>query len=300
MSYYSSNSSSSECTTANCHHRRAGRIIDEREGTIICGDCCLVLDESTFPSQPANPNSAFYSETKLEAGKTSSWCRIAQTRILEDWTSNAHIPSYIIPISISKLKALSSIHQKDVWDELASKVSATIDEITALALYYALLDEEIPRPLHYIADITQTSIKCLDRLVDIFPHENNLTSLKSSIWMPSLSYFLPFSYKEERVICDKADAVQEKHSFTPITVLTAVIYRYYMWRNEREKSDQINSNPSTQCSQMSSTIRNDSSLSPQITAKVAKPHLCHIAHITPSTLNRALKKFESESLLDTF
>ena len=57
---------------------------------------------------------------------------------------------------------------------------------------------------------------------------------------------------------------------------------------------------SNQLSRMSTTTRNVSSLSPQITTKAAKPHLCHIAHITPSTLNRALKIFESESLLDIF
>ena len=279
-----------EYTTTNCPHGENSRILDSREGTIICLDCSLVLDERTFPIDSSSTASSRGHEPSTLDGavhRLFSWCQLTQNRVLQDWTANAHIPDYIVSISLTKLKSI--LRSQGAAEQIA-RVSVGIDEVTALALYYSLIDEEIPRPLRSIAALTETSLKALDRLSDIFPHANYLTPLKASIWMPSLSYFLDLSYKEEQLICGKADDVQEKYSFSPITILTAIIFRFYKWREEQTA---FNSSPVIQSAYTLSTLSCNSS-------KMSRAQLCHIAHISPSTLTRALKILENEPTLASF
>lgn len=194
-----------DITTRNCRHPEQDCILDDREGTLICQLCCLVINENT-------PQNASFVEN------TSKGVEGEHAELIHDWIENGNLPSFALRPALRFLT--NTIFTSE---QLKNTTVYSFNDLAAFALYSTLIEEDVPRSLNEIARITGVSTNKLWRLESDLGISN---PLKCSAFMPKLAMQLPLSYSESRVICARADWIQERCSFSPITVLTAVVYSY--------------------------------------------------------------------------
>ena len=89
----------------NCFHSRKYRVSDDHEGTIVCGNCSLVLGSSTFihpvlTDQRPKVNRGSYTTSNLTGSDYLSV--LAKEFLLKDWIEDGRLPVCVMEAVIHK------------------------------------------------------------------------------------------------------------------------------------------------------------------------------------------------------
>lgn len=214
------------------------RFLDEKDGTEVCMDCGLVLQDY-LPCNRSNGLSENMensdSEQEIEnLGKKilPFGARISkndQRVYLLDWAENGHLPRAIVDQTWAGTKEMlrgfdpESIHRRD-------KISFNFEEFSAVALSQALFKQENPRALSVIARITGVPEKKLSRISKLFPMPFNQSQFRPSNWMAGLLPSLPITYREGVHIGKIADSLSSDFAYNPLSLLVVCIYAYLNYR----------------------------------------------------------------------
>lgn len=220
-----------------CQHPEAAKFLDDREGTQVCMDCGLVLDDFFSPQEFGGGPILSDEESRLHKLNLKVRCMglracpQKQGHILQDWVANGHLPPNIIPrvwhLSRKALEDLviESISPKD-------RIYFSFEEFSAHMLYQFFCREKTPRSLQSISLLTGVSEKKLWKLEKIFPSCFILDNMRASCWMVGISLFLPMNYKESVHVSGIADMLQNDFALNPLSILSVAIYAYLIQRKK--------------------------------------------------------------------
>ena len=313
-------------TTLTCPHEKKFHIQDDREGSVICSNCSLVLQDQNLictasESREQITDFEYYDkdEDTLRLNLKNIGTVYDETKqydLLINWTENANLPPFIVYTCLRFYRtffiALSDLPPK------RRGYNFNLEDTTALALYRVLIKEKIPRSMTVIETLTGVSSKKLWRMeTDFCSYDQDLNSIKASAWMSGISFYLPLSYKETQVICDKADSAQQLYSFSPITMLLTVIYNYIRDREWQKflsgYYDNLKGGPvvSTYMASLRSShekleaIKNEGrdkehmkywTHTNMLNENWLRNKLCSLGSITRATLSRALKNIRFKDI----
>lgn len=219
-----------------CPHPEEDQCLDEREGTLVCAACGLVLDETLLMDRDLQRLT--YIDREIEeitriAAKIKCMGIILDKEELKatvsHWAANGHFPENIVEKTWNwSLRILSDLKVENIPKR--HRINFTLRDFAAMALFQTLVNEKIPRPMNNITHVSGVSSMRLWKLLKIFPRNFSLQSLAPSTWMPGLLRALPISYKESVHITRIADWLQHDFAQNPLTILTTVIYAYLLHR----------------------------------------------------------------------
>lgn len=260
-----------------CPHFVIDRVVDEKEGTIICRACSRVLHTSISLEAPVDgvnyanvedlaglynslhdglgsaetdielvgldfeeaPRtrlaSARQKRSRSEIGeklkqfaRISDWNAAKQQASLREWVAKGNIPGYVIVLTNRYFK---NTLQAMVSRKLSVKGKHTMNCFTAFALYRVLIQEKIPRSLENVHQLTGVTASKLFYLEKAFCSTvNDLTGIRASDWLPGVINSLDITRVESFELCNKADVIQAQYSYTPATVMAAVLYGFLRMR----------------------------------------------------------------------
>lgn len=277
-----------------CSHPEASIYSDEKDGTLVCMDCGLVLEENLPLLQNIKlEDPRGEKDEKLE--KLKSKIRVFGVRLeqseqkifLLDWIENGHLPLCVIDQTWSWSKRMidklepENIHPRD-------KMYFNLEEFTAIALYQTLCKQNNPRSLTIISSISGVPVKKLWRLARIFPLAFNFENLRPSNWMPGLYTHLPISFKESVHIGKIADWLQQDFAFNPLSLLTIIVYAYLIQRKDRLA---IAKKDSTCSAEMQGAPDNAVDFrGEKFTNMLTKSELSRITGVSSSTITKGYRK----------
>ena len=230
-----------------CFHMEKARFLDEKDGTEVCMDCGLVLQDY-LPAMENLNYDQIYAKRELEDQSLAEKIRPFGVRLsqadqkilLLDWIENGHLPVCIVDQTWNWSKQMirnltpETIHQRD-------QICFNLIEFSAVAMYQVLYKTNSPRSLTNITRITGVTEKKLWRICRMFPLEFDYDNMKPSNWMPGLFTSLPVTFKESVHIGKLANYFQQDHAFNPLSLLTIAIYAYLEHRkkmNEKRNRDE--------------------------------------------------------------
>ena len=212
----------------NCFHSRKYRVSDDHEGTIICGNCSLVLGSSTFihpvlTDQRPKVNRGSYTTSNLTGSDYLSV--LSKEFLLKDWIEDGRLPVCVMEAVIHKYE----IYCEKFGRDIIAKKQVKCDELLASTLFLSLIEEgaqRTPEQISYITGVLE------DRILKIAAHIISRTraqislnkALIPSVWIPLLGSELRLTYKQQQALGKVSDQMQMFFSFSPITVVLAVSY----------------------------------------------------------------------------
>ena len=225
-------------TVDTCIHSENARFLDECDGTEVCMDCGLVLQESLPPLESLNLGvenlDNDFELQKLTEKIQPYGVRLSKTDqkiFLLDWIENGHLPLCVVDQTWFWSKQMirefnpGQVHPRD-------RVYFNFQEFSALALYQVLYKNNNPRSLSLIARITGVTEKRLWRLCRIFPLAFDVETLRPSNWMPGLLPMLPMNFKEGMHVGKVADWIQQDFALHPLSLLVIMIFAYLEHRKD--------------------------------------------------------------------
>ena len=182
-----------------CPHLRI--VNDDRTATIVCMDCCQVIDEKVSLPQ--------YTESR-QSTKSFADC--------DDF-----ILDVCDRIHIFKQAAMDAADLLRKWKGQSIIKKSSHDELCCLSIYHTLKAHNVPRSLKEIAYACGVSIKDVWKLEkQIHPKQNKnalVGLLRSNLHKVGLNI------KDEIEIQKYLDTLKTKH-FAPNTIIASVFYLY--------------------------------------------------------------------------
>lgn len=218
--------------------RDSSQLVDNGEGSLVCGHCGLVLqasleaDAGLWQREPVSESpSGIKAKNRALTEFGFKFNSKSMDDILADWAENGLLPPYIIEKTVFRgVQILANYQDPEIWKK-KKKTYVSLTEFSAIILYGTLLEEKIPRSMILISNISGISPKKLWIMDGIFYPNSNLDRLPNpSDWMPGICYYIPISFKETRKICYVSDLFYEEFSFRPLTILSSVIHAYLEMR----------------------------------------------------------------------
>ena len=269
-----------------CQHSSIYRVIDDQDGTIICAKCCLVLADARFIHDDItrdveknkddlrpidllllNPTGSLEGEKEEESESTLGDIDL-HPRLksdLEDWIENAHLPKCILqPVSVQFKRMTRDLNEKSV--KIRQRLVKS-NEVLAAALYVTLIEARVPRTSCMIAFFTNVDEERIRSIAEISSGMDSLSTNRASIWMPLVGPEFNLSYTQSNEICELADSIQGEYSFSPLSILLAVICIY---------------------------LSTDGS--PRAVREVKKKAV-EVSNLSAPTLNRTVKKLQSNETI---
>ena len=199
-------------TIATCPHLSHHRIIDRHEGTIICGNCALVLEDSLLIDKVYLPEREMVKENSQ------------LFYIFRDLTDNFHLYPCIARKSVT------------IYQELPKKVTRTKKKraLIAYVLYRACIEEDAPRSIQEISRMCGISPK------EIGIFESKCKTINSNLSVAFLSRFnIPLHENLRQKILRLVTLFSPFSAASPTSILCGAFYilqekRFTLTENKRK------------------------------------------------------------------
>ena len=184
-----------------CDH--LNQIIDQHEGSIVCGDCALVLD-------------VYFSQQEHSSQKISVSLQPVDhlKSYLLDCCDRMHIPTLISENIYKKFIQFRTGHDFERISDM---------QLMAYSIYITLKNDGIGRNIEYVAQNTGISSKLLWKCESLDPYISMPINIEN-VLAPVYSMF-NLSSEDCKIIVKISKHFQERH-FSPLTLSSTLVYVY--------------------------------------------------------------------------
>ena len=197
-----------------CSHER--NIENQQDGTTVCLDCALVLEERVLYT----PSESFHLERKKEEEENQSEEENLLLEIRERWNFPKAVISDTLHlfINLKKDSNLVSLFKKK--------------HLLAFAFYTNLMKHECSRLPEEVAFYFE-----MKKYVDLFrigEYTNLYFVPKTEDFLDRFAAYFPFTYKEKTLMRNVCFKFYVRHSYQPKTCAVIIIYFYLVYIRKEE------------------------------------------------------------------